>query len=299
MPKPATAIITTIMSMTMATATLTEGGLYRLLAWLSPAFPIGAFSYSHGIEAAVEAGQIVDRISLEAWVGAILRHGTGRIDADLFRGAWRIVAAREDCMADRASFETPAMPAPRDEAILHGISDIPHPEERPTAASRRPHDDRPSLGELMLIAARADAHRGTAETALEAWAQGEAFLATCRAAWPHSVLDAWNEALAAEQRPPAYAVAVGVAAACAGVPLAASLTAYLHGVAANLVSAGLRLIPLGQTDGQRALRSLEPVVAECVAAALTRPQNDFGGCAFAAELASIDHETQYTRLFRS
>jgi urease accessory protein len=295
MPRAGTRTITTMMMMT----TLTDSGLYRLLAWLSPAFPVGAFSYSHGIEAAVEAGRVRDRASLEAWIATILRHGTGRMDADLFRDAWRAVAAKEDCIVDRASFETPAMPAPQDEAILHGSSDIPHPEERPTAASRRTHDDRPSLGELMRIAARADAHRGTAETALESRAQGEAFLATCRAAWPHPVLDAWSEALVAEQLPPAYAVAVGVAAACAGVPLAAALTAYLHGVAANLVSAGLRLIPLGQTDGQRALRALEPVVADCVAAALTRPAEDFGGCAFAAELGSIDHETQYTRLFRS
>jgi len=151
----------------------------------------------------------------------------------------------------------------------------------------------------MAITARADAHRGTAETALESRAQGEAFLATCRAAWPHSVLDAWAVALAREGRQPAYAVAVGVAAACAGVPLAAALTAYLHGVAANLVWAGLRLIPLGQTDGQRALRTLEPVVAECVAAVLARPAEDFGSCTLAAELASIDHESQYTRLFRS
>jgi len=281
------------------TTTLTESGLYRLLAWLSPSFPVGAFSYSHGIEAAVEAGRVGDRASLEAWVAAILRHGAGRIDADLLRDAWRVVAATKDCTADRASFETPAIPAPQDEAILHGISDIPHPEERPMAASRRTHDDRPSLGELMAIATRADAHRGTAETALEARAQGEAFLATCRAAWPHPLLDAWARALAEEKRAPSYAVAIGVAAACAGVPLAASLTAYLHGVAANLVSAGLRLIPLGQTDGQRALQALAPVVAACVAAALARPDADFGGCALAAELASIDHETQYTRLFRS
>ncbi len=289
------AIITTMMTMT----TLTDSGLYRLLAWLSPSFPVGAFSYSHGIEAALESGRVVDRASLESWVGAILRHGTGRMDADLFRDAWRVVAANEDCIADRASFETPATPAPQDEAILDGIHNLPHPEERPTAASRRTHDGRTRLGDLMLITARADAHRGTTETALESRAQGQAFLATCRAAWPHPVLDAWSEALVAEQLPPAYAVAVGVAAACAGVPLAAALTAYLHGVAANLVSAGLRLIPLGQTDGQRALQALEPVVADCVAAALTRPENDFGGCAFAAELASIDHETQYTRLFRS
>src|SRR5712671_4786070 len=104
MPRAAGAsIIITIMTMT--TAMLTEGGLYRLLAWLSPSFPVGAFSYSHGIEAAVEAGRVADRASLEAWVGAILRHGTARIDADLFRDAW--VTAREACIADRASFETP------------------------------------------------------------------------------------------------------------------------------------------------------------------------------------------------
>ena len=156
-----------------------------------------------------------------------------------------------------------------------------------------------ALGALMAITARAEAYRGTAETALESRAQGEAFLATCRAAWPHPVLEAWSAALAAKQRAPSYTVAVGVAAACAGVPLAAALSAYLHAVAANLVSAGLRLIPLGQTDGQRALRALEPAVAACVTAALVRPSEDFGACALAADLASIDHEGQYTRLFRS
>jgi urease accessory protein len=289
----------TTITITSTMTTLTEGGLYRLLAWLSPSFPVGAFSYSHGIEAAVEAGRVHDRASLEAWVGAILCHGAGRMDADLLRDAWRVVSAEDYCITDRASFETPAMPAPQDEVILLGISDVPHPEERPTAASRRTHDDRPSLAELMLITARADAHRGTAETALEARAQGEAFLATCRAAWPHPVLEAWAQALQAAKRAPSYAVAIGVAAGCAGVPLAATLTAYLHGVAANLVSAGLRLIPLGQTDGQRALQALAPVVAECVTASLARPEADFGSCAFAAELASIAHETQYTRLFRS
>jgi len=246
---------------TLTETTLTESGLYRLFAWLSPSFPIGAFSYSHGIEAAVEAGRVRDRESLEAWVAAILRHGTGRLDADLFRDAWRALAPL------------------------------------PSLSRKGEGDD--WLAALMLIAARADAHRGTAETALEARAQGEAFLTTCRAAWPHPVLDAWAVALADDRRPPAYAVAVGVAAACAAVPLEAALTAYLHAVAANLVSAGLRLIPLGQTDGQRALCALEPVVADCVAAALARTAADFGGCALAAELASVDHEGQYTRLFRS
>jgi urease accessory protein len=280
----------------MTTTTLTEAGLYRLLAWLSPSFPVGAFSYSHGVEAAVEARRVHDRASLEAWVGAILRHGAGRIDADLLRDAWRTVGELRSKNPLPLAGEG-RVRAPATHADGGSISDAqPSPQPSPASGRGSFNDD---LAALMRIAARADAHRGTAETALESRAQGEAFLATCRAAWPHPLLDQWALALAEEKRPPSYAVAVGVAAACAGVPLEATLTAYLHGVAANLVSAGLRLIPLGQTDGQRALQALAPVVAECVAASLARPEADFGGCAFAAELASIDHETQYTRLFRS
>jgi len=290
--------MTTMTPATLTETTLTEGGLYRLLAWLSPSFPIGAFSYSHGIEAAVEAGRVRDRESLEAWVAAILRHGTGRLDADLFRDAWDavsglLVESAPSPQRGEGRGEGELVQARISMALLGAGCGSPSPCLSPEGRG----EDR--LGSLMLISARADAHRGTAETALEARAQGEAFLTTCRAAWPHPVLDAWAAALADHGRPPAYAVAVGVAAACAAVPLEAALTAYLHAVAANLISAGLRLIPLGQTDGQRALCALEPVVADCVAAALARPAADFGGCALAAELASIDHEGQYTRLFRS
>jgi urease accessory protein len=158
---------------------------------------------------------------------------------------------------------------------------------------------RVTRGGLAEVAARAEAHRGTAELALEARAQGEAFLATCRAAWPHPFLDRWAEALDAAERKPAYAVAVGVATALADVPLGAALTAYLHAVAANLVSAGVRLVPLGQTDGQRCLAALEAVVRDAVAAALVRGPEDFGASALALDLLSMAHETQYTRLFRS
>src|SRR5258708_18471925 len=89
---------------------------------------------------------------------------------------------------------------------------------------------------LMAITARADAHRGTAETALEARAQGEAFLATCRAAWPHPILDDWGDALLAAQRAPAYAVAVAVAGAPGGVPPSPAPPPPLHTLAAQLLS---------------------------------------------------------------
>jgi len=74
---------------------------------------------------------------------------------------------------------------------------------------------------------------------------------------------------------------------------------YLHALTANLVSAGVRLVPLGQTDGQRVLAALEPVVAATAARALATALDDVGGAAFRADLASMRHETQHTRLFRS
>jgi len=97
----------------------------------------------------------------------------------------------------------------------------------------------------------------------------------------------------------AYPVAVGVTAAAHGVPLRSALHAYLHAFAANLVSAGVRLIPLGQNAGQRALAALEPPVHALAEEAETATLDDLGGCAWVAEICSMRHETQYTRLFRS
>ena len=184
--------------------------LYRLLAWLSPAFPIGAFSYSHGLEAAVEGGAVRDRASLQSWIAAIVTEGSGRIDADILRDAHRAASAGD-------------------------------------------------LPVLTAVNQRGLAYRATAELALESRAQGEAFLATCRSAWPDPFLDQWA---AIDQRA-CYAAAVGAATARAGILLEDVLLAYLQAMAANLVSAGLRLAIIGQTDGQRILAALEPVVIRC------------------------------------
>ncbi len=221
-------------------------GLYRLLAWLSPGFPIGAFSYSHGLEAAVESGAVHDRDSLQSWIGAIVAQGSGRIDAYILRDAYRASAAGE-------------------------------------------------FSELTGVNQRGLAYRATAELALESRAQGEAFLTTCRAAWPDVFLDKW----AAEDQPVCYAAAVGAATARAGIPLDEALVAYLQVMAGNLVSAGLRLAIIGQTDGQRILAALEPVVIGAAQDATRRDSADFGAATFALDLASMAHETQYTRLFRS
>jgi urease accessory protein len=274
---PRARIITTMMTMIMTIATaeaaLDDAGLYRLLAWLSPGFPIGSFSYSHGLEAAAENGIVRDRDSLQGWIGAVVAQGSGRIDADILCCAHRAAAAGD-------------------------------------------------LEALCAVNRRGLAYRATAELANETTAQGAAFLAACRAAWPDELIARW--AVASLDRPhpdpppPAregsegaaalqsrmgegacYPAAVGAAVARARIAVRPALVAYLQAMAANLMSAGLRLGIVGQTDGQRILAALEPAVLQAAGAAIARGPAGFGAATFAADLASMAHETQYTRLFRS
>ncbi len=158
---------------------------------------MGGYTYSHGLEYAVEAGLVRTAPDLAAWLAALVEHGAGRVDATLLCAAWRA--------AD----------------------------------------------------------------------------------------------LAADGREPAYAVAIGAVAGRAGVPLEPTAQAYLHALAAGFVSAAMRLVPVGQTDGQRALAALEPAVLAAAAAALERPLAEIGSATPMVEWASMLHETQYTRLFRS
>ena len=155
---------------------------------------------------------------------------------------------------------------------------------------------RRSCDTLRSIAELAAAFTPSKERHLETTAQGRAFLDTTRNVWPCAALD---RLVAAWDGPVAYPVAVAVASAGHEIPLPQALSAYLHAVVANLISAGVRLVPLGQTDGQRVLAALTPVVAATCERALVASLDDLGGATFRADLASMRHETQYTRLFRS
>ena len=221
--------------------------LYRLLAWLSPAYPIGGFSYSHGIETAVEEGFVTNRASLVAWLQSVLDAGTARVDGALFAAAWRAADAQD----------WPAFDA---------------------------------------VAERAAAWRGTSEMALESRQQGGSFLSVTRTAWPHADLDAVHVRLDGEIALP---VAVALAAAAHGIALEAALEGYLHAFTANLISAAVRSVPLGQSDGQIALASLEPAVRKAVEAALSADLDEVGTATPLLDWCSMRHETQYTRLFRS
>src|SRR3954468_16045910 len=77
--------------------------LYRLVAWLSATFPTGAFSYSHGLEAAAASGAVHDRAGLETWIAAIVGRGSGRMDLDILRDAYRAVRAEDFAALDAAN----------------------------------------------------------------------------------------------------------------------------------------------------------------------------------------------------
>ncbi len=237
----------TIMTTAMTDETLSPPALFRLMAWLSPAYPVGAFSYSSGIEWAVEAGDIKDAETLRQWLAGTIGSGSGFCDAVVFAHAHRAVAANDDA-ALRAAAELAA----------------------------------------ALVTSK--------ERLLETTAQGRAFLDATRAAWPCPALarlDAvWQGAVA-------LPIAVGVTCAGHRIGSEPALHAFLHAIVANWISAGVRLIPLGQTDGQRVLAALEVDIAACAARASTTPLEDIGSCTVRADIAGMRHETQYTRLFRS
>ena len=226
---------------------LQPASLYRLLAWLSPAFPVGAFSYSSGIEWAVEAGDIKNAGTLLAWLGVMLADGGGFCDAVLFTHAHRATLSDDDKA-------------------------------------------------LRAVAELAAAFAPSKERHLETTAQGNAFVEATRAAWPCAALDQLKSVW---DGPVAYPVAVAVAAAGHGIALEPALSAYLQAVAANWVSAGVRLIPLGQSDGQRVLAALEAPLAQAAERALITAIDDIGTATLRADIAGMRHETQYTRLFRS
>jgi len=209
----------------------------HLLAWLSPGFPTGAYAYSHGLEWAVESGDVRNGDTLRAWLADILSNGSGRNDAILLRHSHR--AAR----------------------------------------------DRAALAQLAELAAAVVPSR---ERLAETLDQGTAFLRAARA-WDCPNLP---EAVA-------YPVAVGALIGWHGIDEGLAAAAYLQAFASNLISAAIRLIPLGQTAGLRVLVALEPTILHVANDTAAATLEDIGGCTFRADLAAMRHETQYTRLFRS
>jgi urease accessory protein len=219
---------------TTATTMADSAALLRLMAWLSPAFPVGSFAYSHGIEQAIQDGVIADRRSLVERLTVLLENGSAWNDALILAEAWRRAGNGED------------------------VSDV---------------------------AELAEAMAGSRERHMETTLQGGAFADAVRA---------WDEDVTEGFATP-YPVIVGIAAARGAIPLRDALMAYLHAFTSNMIQASVRLVALGQRDGVAALATLEPLIIATAERASNSTLDGLGACTLLSDIASMRHETLYSR----
>ncbi|MEM6588298.1 MAG: urease accessory UreF family protein [Pseudomonadota bacterium] len=208
--------------------------LITLTQWLSPSFPVGAFAYSHGLEAAVADGWVADGAGLQCWLGDVLVAGSGRCDAILLR----------------------------------------------LAAENEGQD-------LVALNAEALAYAPAQERRLEAERQGAAFARTVRAVWEIDLPDL------------VLPVAVGAACGRQGIDVEMALPLYLHAMVSNLVAAGQRLMPLGQTEAQGVLAALQGEIEAVTEAARGAASEDMESHAFLSDIAAMRHEGLEPRVFQS
>lgn len=220
-----------------------------LLAWLaSPALPVGGFSYSEGLESAVERGGVRDAESAIGWLGDQLELGLARSElAVLARAveAWRAY----------------------DLAAITALNDWIH------------------------------ATRESAELRQQTQQMGRSLLAWLRQRLPDG--DERLAALTALRPAPCWPVAFALAAASGGAGPREAGLAYAFGWAENLVQAALKAVPLGQAAGQRVLAALVQAIPDAVDRALRLPESERQAFAPMLAILSAQHETQYSRLFRS
>ncbi|MCM2473210.1 urease accessory protein UreF [Rhizobium sp. CG5] len=214
--------------------------LLRLMAWLSPAFPVGAFAYSGGLERAVADGLLAGEHGLSDWIAAVVDHGSAWNDAVLLNEA---------------------LSAHADAGRLHAVAEL------------------------------AEALAGSRERHAETMALGNAFVEAA-GAWPADVVGLLPQTVA-------YPVAVGAVAGAHGIAAGQAIGAYLHAAVSQLVSAGIRLGVAGQRQGVAVVAELEPLLEAVAQRGAASTLDDLGSATIRADIASLAHEIQGTRLFRS
>ena len=205
--------------------------MMTLQTWFSPAFPTGAFSYSHGLESAIQDNLVKDAGSLKSWVDSLLSHGSGRNDGLFLKAAYRGVDEANDlCLALCGSKER--------------------------------------LRETIEL--------------------GQAFSRVVRASYDVNLPDQT-----------AYPVAVGMTAQQIGLDLTLTLQSYLQAFASNLISVGVRTIPIGQQAGQDCLIGLYPVIQNMAKQTRSESLDELGTATFLSDLMAMKHEKSVPRIYRT
>ena len=201
---------------------------------LSPGFPVGAFAYSHGLETAVNGGQIMSAATLQSWLLDLLEHGGAHSDAVLLNLAFGM-----------------------------------------------------AVDEVAMIDAHARAFAASVERLKETDLQGRAFCETVETVW------------GVELGRLCYPVAVGRTAATLNLDPELTTAMYLQSFISNLTAAAMRLVPLGQVDGQRIQIALKPHYTKIAKQLRSATLDDLHNSAWVSDITSMHHETQYSRTFRT
>ncbi|MBE9230098.1 urease accessory protein UreF [Phormidium sp. LEGE 05292] len=219
--------------------------LLRLLQITNTALPVGAYSYSEGLESLVEAHVIYDQTTLKHWLEQELGYGAIKIEAAIMLRGYRAT----------------------------------------------------EIGDLEALDYWnnwAKAARETAELREQSWQMGYALRRLLEKLEPE--LSKEFNSLSQEV---SFAIAFGIIAAHWEIDPSAATLGYLHSWATNLISASIRLIPLGQTIGQQLLSKLHSPIVETSSKILALTDDNLSSCGWGLALASMAHEIQYSRLFRS
>ena len=212
--------------------TPTDSKLITVMQWLSPAFPIGGFAYSHGLEWAINKGYVSNREELQKWVSDLLEYGSLKNDAILIK------------------------------LVLQG-------------------SDPKEINELAM--ALCPASERLSETQL----QGGAFCKIMREVWSLEIDDL------------TLPIALALAAKNESIDQNLVVPAYLHSFCSNLISVAMRLIPIGQTDGQKTLRELSPLISDSVRSVAKSDKDDLGSACFLSDVSAMQHEYLQPRVFKT
>ena len=207
---------------------------HKVMAWLSPSFPIGSFAYSHGLEFEISCGNICTGQDIQEWIENLLRNGSGWNELVLFSQAYK---------SDRKSLEE--------------LSDL----AKALAQSKERYEETVALGRAFTKIA--------------------------------------SKMMGVKCNGMPLPIVMGFKAKIEDISLGYILPLYAHYFTANLISVGVRLIPLGQTEGLRVLFNLFPIMEEIAKAASVAKLTNLRNSCILADIASMRHETLKTRIFRS
>jgi urease accessory protein len=226
-----------------------DSQLLWLLQLSSSSLPVGAYSYSEGLETLVDCGKISCSSSLQQWLESELNYGAIRMEAAVMVRTYKAVKVGD---LETVRYWNQWLSAARETEELRNSSQ--------------------QMGRSLM------------RLLVELEPQMKAMI--------EEIGGAGNSGCN-------YGIAFTVAAAFFEISLSATLLGYLHSWLVNLVTVGIKLIPLGQTAGQIIIKDFQGLLSQAGKEAMKISDDDLGCCSWGLALASMQHETLYTRLFRS